>query len=148
MVAAIPMLFCSVVVSLHRKDRDVLRRLHASMLIGTALAWVALPHSVFDFRDFNLQPIPTELVSCRVMAFVGFPIQQICAHGGGGWRLGHHLLSDRMVHAGNCALIAMLAWMVVGFVPRRLWARLHLVSWLVFLPCCGYGCLSMIRWWD
>lgn len=149
MMAPVPVLLLTgMVVVMQRADLDTLRRAHAGMLVGTALAWVLLPHSIFDFREHGLGPIPTDIQGCQVMARAGFPIQQISAHGGGGWRLGYHLASDNLAHAGNCLILTVVSWLAIGFVPRRLWRRIHLVVWLSFLPLWLYGLCSMLRWWD
>ena len=147
MFAAVPALFLAIVLPLFR-EHDLGRRAHASLLMGTSLAWALLPHSILDFRDHGLASIATGVPGCQVMALGGFPIQQISAHGGGGWRLGFSLLSDRLTHAGNCCLLALAIWFVLGLVPRRLWARVHLGAWFAFLPLCFYGIASMVRWWD
>ena len=141
-------LFGGIVVLLPRADRDIKRRMHASLLVGTSLAWVLLPHSVFDFREQRLSPIATDIPGCQVMARAGFPIQQVSAHGGGGWRLGHHLPGDCLAHASNCLLLAVVIWVAMRLVPCRLWWHVHLVAWLTFVPLCYYGLSSMVRWWD
>ena len=148
MVAAVPALFLAIVFLWPRGDRDRGRRVQASLLMGMSLAWVLLPHSVFDFRMHGIGPIATGYPGCQVMALAGFPVQQISAHGGGGWRLGFSLPGDRLVHLANCAVLSLGFWAAMGLVPRRLWARVHLVACAAFLPACLYGFVLMVPWWD
>ena len=148
MVAAVPALFLAVVLLWPRGDRDFGRRTQASLLVGMSLAWVLLPHSIFDFRIHGLSPIATGTPGCQVMALAGFPLQQISAHGGGGWRLGFSLPSDRLAHLANCIVLSFAFWVAMEFVPRRMWSRVHLIACAAFLPTCLYGLVMMIRWWD
>lgn len=98
MVAAVPALFLAIVFLWPRGDRDRGRRVQASLLMGMSLAWVLLPHSVLDFRMHGISPIATGYPGCQVMALAGFPVQQISAHGGGGW-----WLATRIQPAGRSA---------------------------------------------
>lgn len=149
MHAAVPMLFLSIAIFFSQRAIDALeRRVHASLLVGTAVAWAALPHSILDFRDCGRSPIATEVPGCQVMALAGFPIQHVSAHGGGGWRTAFHLQSDCLVHAGNFLLLAYAAWLAIGFLPGRWLARVHWAAWVAFLPLCIYGWARMQRWWD
>lgn len=127
---------------------DLRRRVHLSLLLGTACAWVLLPHTVLDFAAQRMPGIATEIPGCQVMAYAGFPIRHVSANGHGGWRLFHHLLGDRATHAANCLLLAAVWWGVLGLVPRRFWVPVHVVAWIALLPLCGYGLAQMLPWWD
>lgn len=82
------------------------------------------------------------------MALAGFPLRQVSAHGGGGWRLGVHLFSDQLWHAANCSILCVVAWLAISMIPRRLWRATHWLLWLAFLPMCFCGISRMVYWWD
>lgn len=97
-------------------------RIATSLQAGLALAWLTLAACVLDFREHHelyRHWNPTGVPGCQVMALLGFPIRGIGGHGGGGWRLWHHLPSDPLVHLGNVLSFAVGAWLLLGWLPAR-----------------------------
>lgn len=135
---------------------DVLRegalvRAMTSLLLGFALAWLTLAAFVLDFREHYalfLHWNPTGVPGCQVSALLGFPIRAIAGHGGGGWRLFHHLPSDPLVHTANVLLLALPCWLLLGWVGAR--ARI-VAYWFAFaaLPLAWLcGLRRAMYWWD
>ena len=136
-------------LDLQREDRLV--RAMTSLVVGFALAWLTLAACVLAFREhYELfrHWNPTGVPGCQVMALLGFPIRAIGGHGGGGWRLFHHLPSDPLVHTANVLLLALPCWLLLGRVGAR--AR-RVGYWLAFaaLPVAWLcGLWRAMYWWD